>query len=75
MFSVSIIDNSRSIIDNSRSIIINDDSILMLQIVALLTEDYRGIIYNSNMFTVQATENFMPKNHAESFRLNLMMKN
>ncbi len=47
----------------------------MLQIMAPIQEDSRGIIYNRNMFTVQATENFMPKNHAESFRLHLMLKN
>jgi hypothetical protein len=35
--------------------IIIDDSRLMLQIVASLTDDSRGVIYNHNMFIVQAT--------------------
>ncbi len=36
--------------DASRSV--NDDSRMMLQIVASLTEDSRGVIYSCNMFIV-----------------------
>ncbi len=32
-----------------------DDSRVMLQIAASLTNDYRGVIYNCNVFTAQAT--------------------
>jgi hypothetical protein len=39
-------DASRIIIDNSR---------VMIHIVASLTDDYRGNIYDPNMFIVQAT--------------------
>ncbi len=35
--------------------VILDDSRAMLQIVASLTDDSRGSIYDHNMFTVQAT--------------------
>ncbi len=35
--------------------IIIDDSRAMLQIVASLTDNFRGVIYNRNMFIVQAT--------------------
>ena len=34
---------------------IMDDSGVMLQIVASLTDDSRGVIYNHNMFTIQGT--------------------
>ncbi len=34
--------------------IVIDDSKVMLQIVASLTDDSRGIIYDSNMFIIQA---------------------
>jgi len=40
---------------NDTSKIIIDDSRAMLQIVASLTDDSRGIIYTRNMFIVQAT--------------------
>jgi hypothetical protein len=40
---------------NHTSRIIIDDSSAMLQIVASLTDDSRGIIYTRNMFIVQAT--------------------
>jgi hypothetical protein len=30
--------------------IVTDDARVRLQIVASLTDDYRGVIYNSNMF-------------------------
>ncbi len=40
---------------NDASRIIIDDSGVMLQIVASLTNDSRGIIYDRNMFIVQAT--------------------
>jgi hypothetical protein len=33
-----------------------DNSTVMLQIVASFTDDSRGVIYNRNMFIVQATE-------------------
>ncbi len=33
-----------------------DDSRVTLQIVASLSEDSRGVIYNCNMFIVQATD-------------------
>ena len=39
---------------NDASRIVIDDSRVMLQIVASLTEDSRGIKYNSNMFIVHA---------------------
>jgi hypothetical protein len=42
-----------SVNDTSRIII--DDSRVMLQIVASLTDDSRGVIYNHNMFLVLAT--------------------
>ncbi len=32
----------------------------MLQIVASLTDDSRGVIYNGNMFIVQASEHGLP---------------
>jgi hypothetical protein len=41
---------------NDASRIVIDDCRVMLQILASLTDDYRGIIYNCNMFIVQATE-------------------
>jgi hypothetical protein len=40
---------------NDVSRIVTDDSRAMLQIVASLTDDSVGIIYNCNMFIVQAT--------------------
>jgi hypothetical protein len=40
-----------SVIEASRIII--DDSEMMLQIVAALNDDPRGIIYDCNMFIVQ----------------------
>jgi len=36
-------------------VITNDDSRMMLQVVASLTYDSRGINYDHNMFIVQAT--------------------
>ncbi len=44
---MSVNDASRIVIDNSR---------VMLQIVASLTDNSIGVIYNRNMFIVQATE-------------------
>jgi hypothetical protein len=35
--------------------IVNDDSSVTLQIVASLSDDSRGVIYNRNMFIAQAT--------------------
>jgi hypothetical protein len=43
---MSVNDTSRIVIDNTR---------VMHQIVASLTDDSRGIIYDCNMFIVQAT--------------------
>jgi hypothetical protein len=40
---------------NDASRIVIDDSRVMLQIVASLTDNSRGIIYDHNMLTVQAT--------------------
>ncbi len=40
---------------NDAPIITIDDSRVMLRIVASLTDDSRGIIYNCNMIIVQAT--------------------
>ncbi len=40
---------------NDASRIIINDSTVMLQIVTSLTDDYRVIIYDCNMFIVQAT--------------------
>jgi hypothetical protein len=37
------------------SMIVIDDSIVMLKIVASLTDNFRGIIYDYVMFIVQAT--------------------
>jgi hypothetical protein len=42
--------------ENDASRIVNDNSKATLQIAASLTDDSRGVIYNSNMFTVQATD-------------------
>ncbi len=36
------------------------DSGVMLQIVASLTDDSRGVIYNCNMFILHATEVLVP---------------
>ncbi len=41
---------------NVASEIIIEDSRVMPQIVASLTEDSRGVIYNQNLFIVQATD-------------------
>ncbi len=49
---------SRSVKDASRCI--SDDSRVMLQIVASLTDDCTGVIYNCNGFTVQASEESVP---------------
>jgi hypothetical protein len=35
--------------------IVNDDSRVMFQIVASLTDNFRGAIYDHNMFKVQTT--------------------
>ncbi len=40
---------------NDTSGIVIDDSRVMLQIVESLTDDSRAVIYNCNMFIVQAT--------------------
>jgi hypothetical protein len=40
---------------NDASMIVINSSRVMLQIVASLNDDIRGIIYYRNMFTVQAT--------------------
>jgi hypothetical protein len=50
---MSINDASRIVIDDSRG---------MLQIVASLAHDYRGIIYYHNMFIIQANV-FYPQVH------------
>ncbi len=41
--------------ENDESRIIIDDSRVTLQIVASLTDDSRGVIYDHNMIIVQAT--------------------
>ena len=41
---------------NDASWIVIDDSRVMLQIVASLTDDSRGMIYERKMFIVQVTE-------------------
>ncbi len=41
---------------NDTTMIVIDDSRVMLQIVASLTKDSRGIIYDQNMFIVEATK-------------------
>ncbi len=41
---------------NDASRIVIDDSWVALQIVASLTDDSRGVIYDCNMFIVQATD-------------------
>ncbi len=41
--------------ENDAPRIVIDYSRVMLQIVALVTDDSRGIIYDCNMFIVQAT--------------------
>ncbi len=43
---------------NDASGIVIDDSRVKLQIVASLTDNSRGVIYNCNMFIVQASEYF-----------------
>jgi hypothetical protein len=40
---------------NDASRIVIDDSRVMLQIVAPLTDNSRGVIYDCNMFIIQAT--------------------
>jgi hypothetical protein len=45
---------------NDISRIVIDDSRGMLQIVASLAHDYRGIIYDHNMFIIQANV-FIPR--------------
>ncbi len=40
---------------NDASGILIDGSRVMLQIVALLTDHSRGVLYYNNMFTIQAT--------------------
>ncbi len=40
---------------NDASVIVIDDSRVTLQIVAPLTDDSRGVIYNRNVFIVEAT--------------------
>ncbi len=40
---------------NDASWIANDDSRVMLQIVASLTDDSRGIVYDRYLFIVKAT--------------------
>ncbi len=42
---------------NDASRIVIDDSRMMLQIVASLTDNSKGIIYNGNMLIVQAGNN------------------
>jgi hypothetical protein len=42
--------------ENEASRIVIEDSRVMLQIVATLTDDSRGIIYNCNLLKVQATD-------------------
>jgi hypothetical protein len=37
-------------------VIVNNNTRVMLQIVASLTDDSRGVIYNCNVFIVQATD-------------------
>jgi hypothetical protein len=44
--------------ENDASVVVINDSKVMLQIVASLTDDSRGVIYCRNMFIVQATEHF-----------------
>ncbi len=46
-----------SVNDTCRIVI--DDSRVMLQIVASLTDDSRGIIYDRNVFLVQASALFL----------------
>ncbi len=41
---------------NDASRILMDNSTVIIHIVASLTVDSRGVIYNCNMFIVQATE-------------------
>ncbi len=43
---MSVNDASRTVLDNSR---------VMLQIVASLADNSRGVMYNHNMFIVEAT--------------------
>ncbi len=46
---------------NDTSRIVSDNFRMMLQIVASLTDDSRGIIYDCNMFIVQATDSQLQK--------------
>ncbi len=41
---------------NDASIILKDDSRVTLYIVASLTDDFRGVIYDRNMFIIQAKD-------------------
>ncbi len=47
-------DTSRSVNDASRGVM--DDSRVMLQIMASLPDDSRGVVYDCKKFIVQATE-------------------
>jgi hypothetical protein len=51
---------------NDASGIVIDNSRVMLQIVASLTDNFIGIIYNHNMFIVQATAYF-PETKKQKF--------
>jgi hypothetical protein len=51
-----------SVNDPSR-IVIDSNSWVKLQIVASLTDNSRGVIYNINMFVVQATEVYVVQNN------------
>ncbi len=56
--------------ENDASRILMDNSRVMFQIVASLTDDSRGVIYNVNMFIVQATGlNFMCKAKNQAIQL------
>ncbi len=41
---------------NDASRVVTDDSRVIIQIVASLTDESRGVIYKCNMFLVQATD-------------------
>ena len=50
---------------NDATRIIIDDSRVVLQIVASLTDNSTGIIYNCNMFIVQATAYLLGVTHVK----------
>ncbi len=58
---------------NDASKIIIEDSRVMLQIVAPLTDNSRGVIYNRNMFIVAATRSFFKLAFSSTIGFNVII--